>query len=74
MFITHDWKDYEVLDTGDGTKLERWKNYILKRPDPQVIWAKADPQRWQDCDAVYQRSESGGGTGIFCESCRSDGR
>lgn len=65
MFITHDWKDYEVLDTGDGAKLERWKNYILKRPDPQVIWAKADPQRWQDCDAVYQRSESGGGIWDF---------
>ena len=38
MWIADNWKDYEVIDTSDGEKLERWGDYILVRPDPQVIW------------------------------------
>ena len=38
MWIADRWKDYEVLDTSSGEKLERWGDYILVRPDPQVIW------------------------------------
>ena len=38
MFIADGWKDYEVIDTGNGEKLERWGNVILRRPDPQTIW------------------------------------
>ena len=38
MFIAQNWKDYEVIDTSDKEKLERWGDYILVRPDPQVIW------------------------------------
>ena len=38
MFLANDWKDYEVLDADKGGKLERWGDYILIRPDPQVIW------------------------------------
>ena len=38
MWIANNWKDYEVLDTSAGEKLERWGKYILVRPDPQVIW------------------------------------
>ena len=38
MWIANNWKDYEVLDTSDGEKLERWGDYLLVRPDPQVIW------------------------------------
>ena len=38
MFVADNWKDYEVIDTSCGEKLERWGNYILVRPDPQVIW------------------------------------
>ena len=38
MWIADNWKDYEVLDTSGGEKLERWGDYILVRPDPQVIW------------------------------------
>ena len=41
MFLTTTWKDFEVLDTGDGEKLERWGDVILHRPDPQTIWPKA---------------------------------
>ena len=62
MWISDRWKDYEVLDTSDGEKLERWGRYILVRPDPQVIWqtARTDP-RWKRYDARYVRSNSGGG-------------
>ena len=38
MWIADNWKDYEVIDTASGEKLERWGDYILVRPDPQVIW------------------------------------
>ena len=62
MWIADNWKDFEVLDTSDGEKLERWGRYYLVRPDPQVIWAtpKTDP-RWQNFDARYIRSSTGGG-------------
>lgn len=56
------WKDYELLDCSDGEKLERWGKVILIRPDPQVIWKteKKHPL-WKKADAVYHRSNSGGG-------------
>ena len=38
MWFSENWKDYELLDTSDGERLERWGKYILVRPDPQVIW------------------------------------
>ena len=38
MKLAQNWKDYAVLATGDGYKLERWKDVVLLRPDPQVIW------------------------------------
>ena len=41
MFLTDTWTDYEVLDTGGGEKLERWGDVILRRPDPQTIWPRA---------------------------------
>lgn len=62
MFVTRDFKDYAVLDTGDGMKLERWGQYVLARPDPQVIWPKQRPVLWRTADAVYHRSSKGGGT------------
>lgn len=62
MFIAKDWTDYEVLDTGDGEKLERWANIILRRPDPQIIWPiKQEDRQWKDAAARYHRSSSGGG-------------
>ena len=62
MWISKDWKDFEILDASDGERLERWGSYILVRPDPQVIWntPRTDP-RWQRCDAKYERAASGGG-------------
>lgn len=62
MLIADKWKDYELLDTGNGEKLEKWGEYILRRPDPQVIWpASSDKELWNKADAVYHRSSSGGG-------------
>ena len=62
MKIADGWKDYRILATGDGMKLERWGNVTLLRPDPQVIWrARGDLYSRPDIDAVYRRSEKGGG-------------
>ncbi len=62
MWIANNWKDYEVIDTSDGEKLERWGDYILRRPDPQVIWntEKTNPL-WKKYNGHYHRSKSGGG-------------
>ena len=63
MLIADGWKDYELLDTGNGEKLERWGKYILRRPDPQVIWPRSqNKSEWDKADAVYHRSNSGGGS------------
>lgn len=62
MRIAPDWKDYSVIATGDGEKLERWGKYVLLRPDPQVIWRASKPLRsYKGIDAVYERSSTGGG-------------
>ncbi len=63
MWATENWKDYELLDCSDGQRLERWGNYTLIRPDPQVIWknCKKHPA-WRKVDGVYTRSKSGGGS------------
>lgn len=59
--IAEHWKDYEILDAGDGMKLERWGSVVLSRPDPQVIWKPVRPELWKKADAVYERSSRGGG-------------
>ena len=62
MWKADQWKDYEVLDTSDGEKLERWGKYYLVRPDPQVIWlTPKEHPRWRSFDARYSRSATGGG-------------
>ncbi len=62
MLLADDWKDYELIDTGGGEKLERWGRYTLRRPDPQAIWPIAgDEKAWRNVDAHYHRSSSGGG-------------
>ena len=63
MLIADKWQDYEILDTGNGEKLERWGPYTLRRPDPQVIWpASLNKEIWDKADGVYHRSNSGGGS------------
>ncbi len=62
MWIASDWQEFEVLDCSGGEKLERWGDYFLVRPDPQVIWStpRHNP-KWKTRDASYSRSSSGGG-------------
>lgn len=66
MWIAENWKDYEVLDTAGGEKLERWGDYLLVRPDPQVIWDsnKQNPG-WKKMNGHYHRSSKGGGEWEF---------
>lgn len=62
MNVAKDWQDYEILDMANGEKLERWKNVILVRPDPQIIWTqKSFPEKWKNVNAKYHRSSTGGG-------------
>lgn len=62
MRIAPDWKQYKVITTGDGEKLEKWGDITLLRPDPQVIWhAKTPLASFKGVDAVYERSRTGGG-------------
>ncbi len=66
MYIADKWKDYEVLDTGNGEKLERWGDYILIRPDPQVIWScDHKAPGWKKANGHYHRSSKGGGEWEF---------
>ena len=65
MYIANGWKDYEVIATGGGEKLERWGRVILRRPDPQTIWPAQSPEKWERCDARYHRSAKGGGEWEF---------
>ncbi len=65
MWFSQNWKDYELLDTSDGERLERWGNYILIRPDPQIIWhGAATHPAWKKADGIYRRSQSGGGAWV----------
>ena len=66
MKIASDWVDYKVIATGNGEKLEKWGEYTLLRPDPQVIWkAKSDLSKYKGLDAHYIRSSTGGGAWNF---------
>lgn len=60
MYLADQWKDYELLDAGSGNKLERWGNVTLLRPDPQAVWPM-DEGAEKAADAVYIRSQTGGG-------------
>ena len=62
MRLSGKWKDYELIDTSDGERLERWGDIILIRPDPQIIWStgKKNPL-WRNAHARYHRSNKGGG-------------
>lgn len=66
MWIADNWKDYEVLDAADGEKLERWGDYLLVRPDPQVIWSTPRSHNgWTRKNGHYHRSAKGGGEWEF---------
>ena len=66
MWIADGWKDYEVIDTSCGEKLERWGDYLLVRPDPQVIWDTPKVNKgWKHMNGHYHRSKKGGGEWEF---------
>lgn len=66
MYIADGWKDYEIIDTSSGEKLERWGDYILIRPDPQAIWKTEKLHKgWNNPNAHYHRSKKGGGEWEF---------
>lgn len=66
MWIAENWKDYEVIDTSAGEKLERWGDYLLVRPDPQVIWnTPKEHSGWREKNGHYHRSSKGGGEWEF---------
>jgi len=59
MLTADRWQDFELIDAGQGEKLERWGNVVLQRPDPQAIWPRGP---WPEPDGIYRRSSSGGGS------------
>ena len=61
MLVSNNWKDYECIDAGNGEKLERWKDVILRRPDPWALWTHENTSIWNNYHAVYHRSDKGGG-------------
>ena len=62
MRLAEGWRDYELVEASSGQRLERWGDYYLIRPDPQVIWhTEKTDKRWNSADAVYHRSATGGG-------------
>lgn len=66
MWIADNWNDYEVIDCSKGEKLERWGDYLLVRPDPQVIWDTPKKEKgWKKMNAHYHRSAKGGGEWEF---------
>lgn len=69
MQINNEWKDYEVIATGGGRKLERWGDYVLLRPDPQIIWPESFPlEKYDELTAKYERSNTGGGRWEYLKS------
>lgn len=65
MRISNDWQEYVCLASGDGEKIEKWGNVVLRRPDPQIIWNKSDSNIWNKWDGFYHRSNKGGGSWEF---------
>lgn len=65
MRLTNDFKDYEIIDAGNGEKLENWNGIILRRPDPQAMWDVSNYDGWKNVDAHYIRSNKGGGQWNF---------
>lgn len=63
MWLADKWKDYNLIDSADGEKLEYWGDILLRRPDPQAIWTEKSEQKlWNKTDAWYHRSDKGGGS------------
>lgn len=71
------WKDYELIDSGDYEKLERFGKYIIRRPEPQAVWRKSLPEKeWEDAaDATFKKekgktSQDGNDKGVWVQKNR----
>ena len=63
MRCVKDFTEYQILDMADGKKIKKWRSLTLARPDPQIIWpTKTFPKLWDEIDAIYHRSKTGGGS------------
>lgn len=71
MKSSNNWQDYECLDAGNGEKLERFGNIILRRPDPQAMWEVKDYTNWEQASGIYHRSQTGGGNWTFSKKIPS---
>ena len=70
MQVNSEWKDYEVIATGDGNKLERWDKYVLLRPDPQVIWPESFPlENYKGLTAKYVKARRAAAIGNTWNPC-----
>jgi 23S rRNA (cytosine1962-C5)-methyltransferase len=72
LIVADRWREYQLIDCGEGMKHERWGDYTLVRPDPQIIWPRhsdghggKSPRGWENWDGFYHRSEQGGGKWEF---------
>lgn len=65
MEVSKEWMEYTCLASGEGEKLEKWGDIILRRPDPQIIWKKSESLIWNDWHGFYHRSNKGGGSWDF---------
>ncbi len=72
MLLANNWKSYKILDSGDGLKLESINNYIVSRPDSQIIWQKSTPNIWNNAKGLYHRSKEGGGYWEFKQRPSND--
>ncbi len=54
LHVADNWKDYELIDSGNGQKLERWGQYLVIRPDPRAVWSPSKPSLWSKIDARFQ--------------------
>lgn len=73
MWTADRWRDYRLIDASDGERLERWGDYTLVRPDPQIVWKGMRKSKlWEKADGTYKRSSSGGGSWKNAARLRSE--
>ena len=65
LLVADRWRDYRLLDCGDGMKQEQWGAHVLVRPDPQILWPRHGGGAWENWDGFYHRSGTGGGRWEF---------
>lgn len=70
--VSYDWKDYQIIDAGNGEKVESWNGIILRRPDPQAIWNTEYTEDWKQVAGHYIRSSKGGGEWHFHKKIPTD--